>query len=279
MRLTTVPPPRDVAAAFPTLAREAKTTVRLHPREAPDVGVRESKVGGEILWPAEEPWPQCKEHKTPCVPVLQLFAKDLPELPCPGDADILQVVWCPRDHKETGAPIPLAFWRRSTIVTGVATSPTPVAPQEDYVPRVCRLHPERVVEYPPMGELPKALIDEIYAWCSSGGAAEDYEYLLSTASGTKLGGFVHWCQDPEIPTCSCGKKMKHLLTIASAEFDGGTYPRWLPVEEQHVWKAPYKERRAVQSAAGLMLGDMGFVALFLCERCEPWRFKSVFQCS
>jgi hypothetical protein len=104
-----------------------------------------------------------------------------------------------------------------------------------------------------------------------------YSYLLSSAPGTKVGGYVSWIQDPEVPTCRCGNLMEHLLTIDSAEFDGGNNNRWCPIEDEHVWTADWREIEAVQAAAGLVLGDMGSVYIFVCRNCQPWRTASVMQ--
>lgn len=73
--------------------------------------------------------------------------------------------------------------------------------------------------------------------------------------------------------------MEHLLTVASAEFDGGSWPRWLAVEDAGAWEAPYPDRWSVQNAAGLMLGDMGSLYVFVCRACEDLPIASVAQCS
>ncbi|MER5808230.1 hypothetical protein ABT143_08545 [Streptomyces sp. NPDC002033] len=57
---TTPPRPVDVTAVFPELAPLARAAIRLHPRPG-SPSVRDSSVGGPLLWPAEEPWPHCGE--------------------------------------------------------------------------------------------------------------------------------------------------------------------------------------------------------------------------
>ncbi|MEU9182875.1 hypothetical protein AB0C90_40075 [Streptomyces sp. NPDC048550] len=60
MTRTTPPRPLDVEALFPELAGHRGTTTRLHPRPgAPDLS--QSSVGGPMLWPADEPWPVCRD--------------------------------------------------------------------------------------------------------------------------------------------------------------------------------------------------------------------------
>ncbi|MFJ7419114.1 hypothetical protein ACIQXD_10880 [Streptomyces uncialis] len=87
-------------------------TTMLSPKPgAPGVG--DSSVGGPSLRPADEPWPYCGQpgHRSshddespagplPVVPVVQLFARDVPELRFPEGKDVLQVVWCPLIHPE-----------------------------------------------------------------------------------------------------------------------------------------------------------------------------------
>ena len=235
----------------------------------------------------------CEEHNTALVPILQLRGQDFAELELPKDADLLQVLWCPRDHEDIGCcPAPRVFLRKvADLIATLETYPEPKESDEDsledYIPAPCCLHPERVTEYPSPFELSEQVLDSIDTWVDKNirekkWLDEDesvYQYLLSTAPGTKIGGYVDWVQDPEIPMCGCGLEMQHLLTIASAEFDGGSHYRWCPIEEEHLWKSSYEARAAAQFAAGLMLGDMGSLYLFVCRRCQPWSLKPIFQCS
>lgn len=57
---TTPPRPLDVTAVFPELAPLSRAAIRLHPRPG-SPSVRDSSVGGPLLWPADEPWPHCTE--------------------------------------------------------------------------------------------------------------------------------------------------------------------------------------------------------------------------
>jgi hypothetical protein len=94
-----------------------------------------------------------------------------------------------------------------------------------------------------------------------------------------VAGHPRWIQDPDPPTCRCEREMEYLLTIASAEFDGGTWGRWLAEEERHVWGGAYKQRRQVQCAPGFTFGDLGDLNYFICRQCEDWPIACVFQCS
>ena len=143
------------------------------------------------------------------------------------------------------------------------------------MPRPCVLHPERVTEYPHAFELDRELATVIEAWEEQAGEAT-YQYLLCTAPGTKVGGWPDWMQDPEWPVCDAGHAMEHLLTVSDTEFDGGTWPRWLAVEDAGAWDGPPDARFAVQSAAGLDFG-MGSLYVFICRTCPGWPIAQVYQ--
>jgi hypothetical protein len=235
-----------------------------------------------VLWPAREPWPECDRHSSPFVAVLQLRSDDFPEMPFPAGTDLFQLLWCPFDHEEHGyGPAPLVFWRRrSTIDQVLGNFPIPIAAEEEYLPIPCSFHPERITEYPSAFELTDEESEALEQWEQWRGRGSTlYQYELSSAPGFKIGGYVDWCQDPEVPVCECGSAMEHLLTIDSAEFDGGSFKRWCPIEDRHVWTADYFVREPVQCPAGIMLGDMGGMYIFVCRNCEPWRNADVTQCS
>lgn len=295
---TTPKPAINIAEVFPELAAKAKQTVRLHPRRGPEPGIRESKMGGSFLWPADEPWPVCDDpseydlsyYPQPelasendlskrndfLVGVLQLRADDFPELPFPGNTDIFQLLWCPRDHNK-GCPTCKVFWRKeSEIIKPLYQAPSPKYPELNYLLIPCCVHPERVEEYPDYFELPEFLRSKIDAW-DGPGEDEKYGSQLSTAPGTKLGGWVDWIQFPVTPTCKCGREMEHLLTIASAEYGA---ERWIPLEDQPiVANDSYEEEEVIWRPANIMLGDVGSIYVFICRECEGWPIDWVFQCS
>jgi hypothetical protein len=225
----------------------------------------------------------------PLVPVLQLYARDVPELPFPGDTDVLQVLWCPNNHDLPWAwcPYPVAVWRRAADVTGPPAQPPPTRFDDerfatDHVPLPCVLHPERVVEYPHMWDLPGDLRERVERWDRDHDSA--YWKDLSTAPGTKVGGHPRWIQDPQRPTCDCGTGMEHLLTIASDEPTGtGTAPsRWPPVEDPDDRVATRQKLmtdRDCWAPHGLMLGDVGSMYLFTCTRCPDRPLAGTMQCT
>jgi hypothetical protein len=168
----------------------------------------------------------------------------------------------------------------------------PAFAEQHYLPRPCRLFPERVTEYPHVEELTEEEKQKLRAWdvMSVPGLRdrrEDhtdsglvlYERELSVCDGTKVGGYVPWIQGREVPVCRCGHEMSHLLTVASAECDGANWRRWLPAEEQHLWDGRHMTTEPFVSAPGLMLGDVGKVYFFICRRCPDWPVRHGFQCS
>ena len=276
----------DLSRHEPDLER--RMTVRLHPRRG-DARWNGSNVGGAIAWPADEPWPHCVEHGFALVAVLQLRASDVPELPFPDGTDLFQLLWCPTDHEDAGyGPQPFARWRSFSTALEERASPAVIGATDDYLPRPCSLTPERVQELPSAFELGidrVKRLDELIAREAESdlarlGIDDDplYQYHFSVAPGTKVGGHVHWVQDPDVPVCACGVPMQHLLTIASAEFDGA-YQRWMPEGERRVWQQGYDARSAVQSAAGLMIGDMGSFFVFVCGHCPDRPIRGLVQSS
>ncbi len=131
------------------------------------------------------------------------------------------------------------------------------------MPRPCVVHPEPVIEYPHPDDLPDGLAERVNRWGEEGGGR--YWAELSTAPGTKVGGHPRWIQDPEWPLCGCGRRMDHLLTIASGEF--GSQGRWTRLMDRDAW-APH----------GIALGGGGgSLYLFACTVCVGRPLGGVLQ--
>lgn len=90
----------------------------------------------------------------PLLPVLQLYAHDLPSLPCPPGTALLQVLWCSFEHGRDCMPGVQLRWRSAGTVGPVSDAPAPPVVSEDgALPQPCLLHPEPVLEYPAPHEL------------------------------------------------------------------------------------------------------------------------------
>lgn len=185
------------------------------------------------------------EGPIPMVPVLQLYLGDAHGLVVgPGDADLLQILWCPFDHEPEMLPATHIRWRRADEVGAVMQEPpVPALIQNgDYLPEVCVVHPEPVTEYPPQLMLPDEINRKLKAWMESDEnqfpvVYEDeretlYQYVLSVAPGCKLGGWapVSFCSVDQVECSSCGAAMTPFFYISSKEWDAGSYP-WRPIEE------------------------------------------------
>ncbi|MEU6916813.1 hypothetical protein [Streptomyces olindensis] len=190
-----------------------------------------------------------QDGPVPMVPVMQLYASDVPGLPCPDGTDLLQVLWCPFDHDPDYLPRTELRWRTAAeVVTPLAEAPRPsVIGNDDYLPEPCVLHPEPVTEYPAPHELPEELAERIEAWeeqneeeaeegeeegAGDGEADVYYQYDLSVAPGSKVGGHAPWSfSDPFPMSCpECGSGVRPLLTIDGTEWDGGS-GSWRPLED------------------------------------------------
>ncbi|MGV9822759.1 hypothetical protein [Nocardia xishanensis] len=205
------------------------------------------------------------------LPVAQLYAREVPSLRPPAGADLLQVLWCPFSHEDELTLRTRLYWRASGEITDVlAEQPEPEAVQSEYfVPNVCQLHPEPVIEYPaadPTEGIDSALSKALREW----GEAQHYQDLydafyssqLSVAPGCKVGGWAPWSRTDAVALActACGAPMDPLLTIASWEWAGDGYS-WIPYEDQN---APDGYPGA-HEPTGLMLGDADKQQLFICS--------------
>jgi hypothetical protein len=291
-RMRTPAAPVDLGALVPEILACRRTATRLHPRR----GVADadaSHIGGPIRWPQEETWPMCDAdmagddeqvvpqldggylavrrlpaigarplphpQPNPMIVVAQLRARDVPDLWCPPDHDVLQVLWCPCDHEQEHGYTPTIRlrWRRHAPAVPVATPPTGIADERFYLPIPCVLHPEQVDEHPAIEDLPDALAARIAAL----GDQIDYSGELSTAPGWKVSGWPQWSvAGHRTHVCAtCGAAMSLLLTIGTVEHGGN---RWQPFEERGL---PQDEARS--EPTGIIVGRWGSLQIFVCTRC------------
>ncbi|OCT15808.1 hypothetical protein A8709_09265 [Paenibacillus pectinilyticus] len=282
---TTRKPKYEIENVFPQLLNYRKMSIRLHPMREECIPSSDSKFGENIQWIVSDEWPTCSEHRQPFIPVLQIFKKDIPGFDFPTGYDTLQVLWCPNDHGEIYSPLCKAYWKNSNQVNSTSrVFSDQLIINNDYVVRTCKLNPESVFEYPSLEDLlltNEPLGRAIMNWQQQFGEEEEavYEYELSVADGSKLGGYEKWIQGIERPRCECDNEMEHFLTIAESEFDGGTFGRWCPDEYGDIWSVSYEVRRNIQSPLGIHLGDMGKIFFFVCKKCESLPTKTIFQCS
>lgn len=266
-------------AAMPGLAQLARTVVKLRPRRG-EPGIRESHVGGPMLWPEGEPWPRCtdRDHKNgslPMVSVAQLYTTDVPEIAFPEDTDLVQILWCPEVHC---LPKPQfqgkqcrVFWRRSEeVVHGPGAQPDPWEHWDaewDEVPQPCTVHPERVTEYPWWEELPAGLREQLDDW----GELHSLYWGESLTGGWKVGGSKSWASSdmPESLDCpECGAPVVLLLQVDSYEdmpLISEDPPTYLDtVTGRHVvWGT--QECTLVREATGFTVDDVADAGIYVCS--------------
>lgn len=256
--------------------------------------VEASKIGGEIIWPADEEWPRCPQHDTPYVSLMQIVKAESPVLGFRPDSDVFQLVWCPHSHDEhQGLPAHRCLWRsaqsaRDSQYHGRGAGAIPYAPGLDlgqFVPTQCRLRPEEVIELPQLDELTPDTQLQVRSWdksripgfdewrarsphipCSLG----EWFYMteLTPLGGTKIGGYPDWIQGKEYPTCRCGRRMQHLLSIASLE-----------PGLQRLGEGSAPRRRMTDTLTGMMFADAGTVYAFVCRTCEDYPIRLSWQYS
>ncbi|MGV9315101.1 hypothetical protein ACWDR0_23405 [Streptomyces sp. NPDC003691] len=287
-----IPPlPFDVPSLIPEFVGLERETTLLYPRSG-EPGVRSSSIGGPLLWPADEPWPVCGEpghwrpSRTPTevvgpdpvamVPVVQLYARDVPELPFPAGTDVLQVLWCPLIHDSSGSVLPRLYWRSErTVAEGrtLTDPPVPYEYDEESVPRPCTVTPTRVVEYPAW-DMPDGLsqtlderLDRIEVEYG------DTFFDLATTAMSKVGGYPGWQQPPDWPECRCGRRMDHLLSVTASE----PWGRWCPLDE-HEDEREDGGPDPDTTGHGMVLGDCGGVYLFVCTVCPDLPYAHRYDC-
>jgi hypothetical protein len=207
-------------------------------------------------------------HPTPnpMIVVAQLRAVDVPDLWCPPDADLLQVLWCPFDHWQDHGSTPTVrlLWRRYDPSIPIAEAPTGLVDDRFFVPTPCVLHPEQISEYPDPEELPKDLAAET----EEIGDGYTYGFELSTAPGWKVGGWPRWIQEPSSTDCgTCGAEMTLVLTIDTAEHGGG---RWQPEEEAGLPTTP-----EYISPTNIVVGRWANLHFFVCPACPGRPFRLI----
>jgi hypothetical protein len=242
MKFTTRAPAFDVEELFPFLRGRGKPAIRLHPRRKANLPPDSSKFGGSIIWPRDEEFPEHPISGLKAVPLLQLRKEDVPEMPFPPSADLMQMLWFP-----VYGDSPLVFWRTLDSLTNTHLL-EPFYPDRSYgdfyhvneylayIVEECAVHPERIIEYPNFfDELTEANLEAIENWEGTNGrlAHEDiYWSQLSICPGSKVGGYPQWgWSDPWIPKNAEGQPLEFLMKISGSEWDGGSSDkRWQPTE-------------------------------------------------
>lgn len=301
-QLVPKPPAKLTPPARPTIPTEisnlaaapVRTAVRLRPYPDERVKTASSHMGGRFLGNATDTWPACEHHNTPMIGILQIRKDDVADLPFRGDESVFQLMWCPFNHMDFACPLVQTRWLTDEEAIDSGTdNPEARRGWHEYAPRTCRFYPHKIDELPNLHwksfeKDARQLVD----WLRGQGEyeldeAKYGEYLtdepryrdmtlhrllLGPSIGTKVGGYPDWIQDEETPICEhCSEPMTHLLTVASADWDGGAAgrffrPRELPDHLNY-------------SLAGLMLGDVGDIYVFICLHCKQRHIKRVFQCS
>jgi hypothetical protein len=200
-----------------------------------------------LLAHADRPVPTSELDRAgppPLLALAQLYRRDVPDLPGPKEADLVQVLWCPFSGHGGAGDWDLGVvlrWRRAAEVDAervlVDQPEPPVMQSGDFLPEPCVLHPEQVVEYPELALLPDELQQRLRRWERETGQ-HSYGYDgVAIAPGWKVGGWTRgvgpWTWGRAL-VCTCGELMELLLKIEGAEWgydEGrGVYP-WRPVED------------------------------------------------
>ncbi|MEU9865462.1 hypothetical protein AB0D99_31800 [Streptomyces sp. NPDC047971] len=295
------PTPFDVEAVFPELAGMAREATLLYPRTG-QPSTADSSIGGPLLWPADEPWPMCTEpdHYKPLaapvgpepvamVPIVQLYARDVPGLVFPTGTDLLQILWCPLVHEDGQyAANPSLHWRSAAQTAAKAAGrepPVPHTAEEDYVPRRCTVSPTPAAEYPNW-DLPEGLSELLEERFEALEEEHGFSYFeVATTQQSKVGGYPGWTQSPDWPDCAgCGTRMEHLLSVTATEPGMG---RWLPLDDRDLrqdlaappsWEAEADPAALPTFGHHMGLGDVGGMYFFVCRACPDTPYTHRYDC-
>jgi hypothetical protein len=219
----------------------------------------------------------------PLLPIAQLYRHDIPgwfaPLRSPEEAgqsgyDVAQVLWCPFRHAaHDGGPAVMVQWREAASVRAVGVPEEPELMEGDgYLPEPCVLHPEEVVEYPYVGELPRGLYERIGQWEDTTG--HRYHYDLSIADGWKVGGWTSWSlTEPHPIRCVCGESMRLLLTVAGSEWTGTG--SWRPLEDEAATE--FREFPPRSAPTMVTIGRGYRLYVFVCEESAAHPCRTVMQ--
>ncbi|MFI0724658.1 hypothetical protein [Streptomyces sp. NPDC021224] len=236
------PSDAEILAALPELASFGREAVLLDPARG-HPGVRDSSIGGPLLWPADEPWPVCSgpDEEEPSgvpavamVPVAQIYARDVPGPWWPAGTDLLQVLWCPNEHWDAPAnqadvsPIVELRWRQvADVDEHLVGPPHPVRHYEfGYLPEPCMFTTKRLIDFPYREELPVDLQPRLQRLIEE--TDDEGKDTITRLPGWKLGGWPTWHLSQPTPiTCeACGVVMPLVFTIASDDQSAVVVGRW-----------------------------------------------------
>lgn len=272
---------RGRQALIERLGLQTRLAVWLRPTPQ-HAGELVSKIGGQIAWPPNVPWPTChtpepvippnSEHNDNYVPLAQFLKSDFPQISFPAESDVLQLLWCPRFHKHPANPTWLAgpevraFWRSRTSLEA-HTNPIASHPEPSLVPNECIFRSIVIDDTKDWLELQddqQHRVQELLGkdeHASTDSIGVRYGSTFGPVPGSKLLGYPGWHNPEPYPTCAEGHTMCHLFSTGSFEVEPGLGDWYWRYDTQFL---DLTVHRAV-CPVGLDILD-GFVHIFYCEK-------------
>lgn len=210
-------------APFPAELRPLADHVR--PAFVPQLGDDDpegpvSKLGGRPWLPADTAWPTCPHCEKPLHLFLQLDLADLPEGSPRHGRGLVQLLYCtssePLCEVDCEAYLPFADSALARLVDPTKPGSTPpVDITESPFPGRAIVGWQETWDLPNVEELGELGVDVDDLDEGVEGALDESQRPLP---GDKLGGWPHWIQGIEYPSCSeCGETMELLFQIDSED--------------------------------------------------------------
>jgi uncharacterized protein YwqG len=180
-----------------------------------DGAATDSKFGGLPALLAGEEWPLCPNCEGPLQLLLQLnLASIPPELKSAFGSGLIQLFYC--TNAEASCETDAEGWEPFSPISLARRIDTPSAPAKLSPPEARSVPAKRILSWKRMDDLPNG--EELGTAGIELTDDEFHEMEDFPVQGDKLGGWPHWVQGIEYPSCpTCATPMRLVFQIDSED--------------------------------------------------------------